>query len=62
MILPMIGGGLILGRFNVKQLLGIAAAVSGLAVIIMNLPSWVWMLALGGFLIWWGWMLYINNR
>jgi len=51
-----------LGHFNVKKLLGIAAAISGLAILITALPSWVWMLAVGGFLIWSGLMLFINAR
>lgn len=50
------------GHLNTRKILGIASAVSGLAVLIITLPSWVWMLAMGGFLIWSGWMLFINNR
>ncbi|WP_422445935.1 hypothetical protein [Thermoanaerobacterium sp. DL9XJH110] len=50
------------GRIDFKKILGIVAAISGAAVLILNLPSWIWMMALGGFLIWFGWLLYTTNR
>jgi len=45
-------------RFNIKKVLGIAAAFTGSVVLITHLPSWIWMMAVGGFLIWSGLMLY----
>lgn len=41
-------------RLKTKGLLGIGAAVAGAAILIISLPSWIWMFAMGGFLIWFG--------
>ena len=49
------------GHLNIKKVLGIGAAITGIAVLIVSLPSWIWMLATGGFLIWFGWMLYTTK-
>ncbi|MDD4569550.1 MAG: hypothetical protein PHE70_05440 [Tepidanaerobacteraceae bacterium] len=49
------------GHLNIKKILGIGAAISGVAVLIISLPSWIWMLATGGFLIWFGWILFTTN-
>jgi len=49
------------GHFNIRKLLGIGAAISGVAVLIMGLPSWIWMFATGGFLIWFGWILVTDK-
>jgi len=44
-----------------KRILGIGAVITGIAVLIVSLPSWIWMLATGGLLIWFGWMLYFTK-
>ncbi|WP_170240244.1 hypothetical protein [Thermosediminibacter litoriperuensis] len=49
-------------RFNTKKVLGIVATITGAAILITRLPSWIWMMALGGFLIWFGWMLFTESR
>jgi len=51
----------VLKHLNIKQILGIGAAITGVAVLIVGLPSWIWMLATGGFLIWFGWMLFTTK-
>ncbi|HHW02929.1 MAG TPA: hypothetical protein GXX35_08975 [Thermoanaerobacterales bacterium] len=49
-------------RMDFKKIMAIVAAVSGVAILILSLPSWIWMMVLGGFLIWFGWMLFTTNR
>ncbi|MGB3978620.1 MAG: hypothetical protein WBI02_09595 [Tepidanaerobacteraceae bacterium] len=48
-------------RLNIKQILGIAATITGIAVLIVGLPSWMWFLAAGASLIWCGWMLFTTK-
>ena len=56
------GGDQVWGHLNFRKVLGIGAAISGVAILIISLPSWIWMLATGGFMIWFGWILVVNNR
>jgi len=55
------GGGKVWKRLNIKQILGIAATIAGIAVLIVGLPSWMWFLAAGASLIWCGWMLFTTK-
>ena len=45
---------------NIKQILGIAATIAGIAVLIVGLPSWMWFW-LQELLIWCGWMLFTTK-
>ncbi|WP_188092860.1 hypothetical protein [Caldanaerovirga acetigignens] len=48
-------------RINVKKILGIIAAFTGSVILITRLPYWIWMLAVGVFLIWFGLLMYQQN-
>ncbi len=45
------------GYCDIKKILGLVAAIAGIVILIVSLPPWLWMLAMGGFLIWFGWIL-----
>ncbi|MCR4430117.1 MAG: hypothetical protein NUV45_03755 [Tepidanaerobacteraceae bacterium] len=49
-------------RLDYKKILGLVALISGAAILILSIPSWIWMMALGGFLLWFGWNLFSTNR
>lgn len=56
------GGGEVWRRLDLKKVLGIVAVISGAAILILSIPSWIWMMALGGFLLWFGWTMFTTNR
>lgn len=47
---------------NIRKLLGIIATISGIGVLITSMPSWIWMMASGAFLVWFGWILYNTSH
>lgn len=46
----------------VRKLAGITLAVAGIAVVINTLPTYIWILLLGGGLIWAGWLVFCLER
>lgn len=48
-------------RLDFKKVIGVVAGISGAAILIMSIPSWIWMMLLGGALLWFGWNLFANN-
>lgn len=46
----------------VRRLAGISLAVAGIAVVINTMPAYIWILLLGGGLIWAGWMVFCLER
>ncbi|MGI6484968.1 MAG: hypothetical protein GX759_00815 [Thermoanaerobacterales bacterium] len=48
-------------RLNIKNILGATAIITGGAIIIINIPNWIWMFAIGGFLVWFGVTLFSTH-
>jgi hypothetical protein len=46
----------------VRKIAGLALAVSGIGIVINNLPRYIWILLLGFGLIWAGWLVFKKER
>jgi hypothetical protein len=45
-----------------RKVIGLALAVAGIAIVIDSLPGYIWILLLGGALIWAGWSVFRMER
>lgn len=45
-----------------RKLVGLSLAVAGIAIVINNLPGYIWILLLGCGLVWGGWMMFRLER
>jgi hypothetical protein len=49
-------------RSLLRKIVGLALAVAGIAIVIDSLPGYIWILLLGGGLIWAGWSVFRMER
>ncbi|HHU30260.1 MAG: hypothetical protein QM368_05245 [Bacillota bacterium] len=46
----------------IRRVVGLALAVTGIAIVVNSLPGYIWVLLLGFGLIWGGWLVFRAER
>jgi len=62
MVLVNVAGVLPMRGQRLRKIFGGIAVITGAALLITSMPSWIWMMITGGLFIWFGYILFFTNR